>query len=118
MTAYSKKYLDKKSDIYVFDEIILLFKIKDLEELGIDKATKLLMEADIWKKRNNNYDTRLDNRPASQGGPQLHIRNRRRTEWAYRATVAEVKKADIRPHPEKCKGNSSESILFRSRCPN
>jgi hypothetical protein len=35
-----------------------------------------------------NFTTRLDNRPANQGGPQLHITGPKGQEWAFRHTGA------------------------------
>ena len=64
------------------------FKDNDLKQFDIGKTADSdfsLLEAK-WKKYDNKHDIRLDNRPASQGGPQLHIKNiRQGIEWAYRA---------------------------------
>jgi len=77
------KYLDRISERKV-NEIVVKLKEKELKDSGYRPSeAKTLTEA-IWKKFDNNYDIRLDMRPDYMGGPQLHIRNRRKTEWAYR----------------------------------
>jgi len=81
------KYLKRLNEVHV-DEIVVSFKNTDLKEFAVGKTRAddifILIESGIWKKYDNNYDTRFDNRPQSQGGPQLHLRNCKGTEWAYR----------------------------------
>jgi hypothetical protein len=80
------KYLDKL-DEKVVQEIVVSFKDPDVEKrLSKAQVLLLVLESGAWKKRDNNYDTRYDNRPINQGGPQLHIRNKHSgNEWAYRS---------------------------------
>ena len=81
------RYLERINEAQV-NEIIVSFKNKNLTELNIGKTKAndllVLIESGIWKKYDNKHDIRFDNRPQSQGGPQLHLRNRQGTEWAYR----------------------------------
>ena len=81
------KYLERLNEVHV-NEIIVSFKNTDLKQFGIGKtkadALLILVESGIWKKYDNKHDIRFDHRPQSQGGPQLHLRNRQGTEWAYR----------------------------------
>ena len=80
-------YLERLNEVRV-NEIIVSLKNPDLKEFGIGKTKAddllVLIESGIWKKYDNKHDIRFDNRPQSQGGPQLHLRNRQGTEWAYR----------------------------------
>lgn len=81
------KYLERLDEVQV-NEIIVSFKNIDLKEFGIAKTKAgnllVLVESGIWKKYDNKHDIRFDNRPQSQGGPQLHLKNRKGTEWAYK----------------------------------
>ena len=81
------KYLKWLNEVHV-NEIIVSFGNTELKEFGLEKTKAndllILIESGIWKKYDNKHDIRFDNRPQSQGGPQLHLRNRQGTEWAYR----------------------------------
>jgi hypothetical protein len=81
------KYLERLNEVYV-NEVVVLFKNTDLKEFGVGKTKAdtlhILIESGIWKKYDNKHDIRFDNRPQSQGGPQLHLKNRQGNEWAYR----------------------------------
>ena len=77
------KYLDRIQERKV-DEIVVALKEKELNECGyLPSKAKILIEAN-WKKYDNNYNIRIDTRPANMGGPQVHIKDRRGKEWAYR----------------------------------
>ena len=88
-----ERYLESLQLVKVrSNEIVISFKKEDLSKFGIGKTKAgsfiLLCEAGIWKNYDNDNKIRFDNRPSSQGGPQLHIKNRQGIELAYRSNGA------------------------------
>jgi hypothetical protein len=80
-----RKFKEKMNKMDALNQIVtVLLKEDDTRQLGF-KPYATLVEAGQWKKYNNDYSTRLDRRPDTQGGLQLHIRNNHSgTQWAYR----------------------------------
>lgn len=87
-----EKYLDRINERKV-NEIVITLMETELNECGYRPSrAKILIEAQ-WKKYDNSYGIRLDMRPDHMGGPQLHIKNRSGTEWAYRGNGTRSEKS-------------------------
>ena len=65
-------------------EILISVKNLPTNKQSITESFLYLIESGKWKKVNNNIEIRFDNRSVNQGGPQLHLKDRRGIEWAYR----------------------------------